>query len=291
MSARSTATRYFDAWNQHDADAIVATFAPEGSYSDPTTGGPLHGAAIGENAARLWSSLPDLAFEVTSIADTDDGAVVAEWIMRGTNHGSMLGLPPTGKSVELPGIDVVRFDGDAIASVTGYFDGGVLPRQLGLQITVQPHALGPFTFGRATAVEGQPGRVPTTFTVTQLRAADPAEQDRVVERSRQIVMELCEQPAFIGWVGVVVADRMITLTAWDDAEAARLSLRDGTHKEAMREFFSGTLGDGGYTSVWATERMNATWVRCPACQAMINHASRSGVCTCGATLPDVPAYF
>jgi hypothetical protein len=40
------AQRYFNAWNQHDAGAIVATFAENGIYSDPVTPGPLTGAAI-----------------------------------------------------------------------------------------------------------------------------------------------------------------------------------------------------------------------------------------------------
>jgi SnoaL-like protein len=57
---------YFDAWNAHDEDAIVTTFAKAGTYVDPTTPGPLQGAAIGESAAALWAAFPDLAFELTN---------------------------------------------------------------------------------------------------------------------------------------------------------------------------------------------------------------------------------
>lgn len=291
MSALDIAMRYFDAWNQHDAEGIVATFAEGGTYSDPTTGGPLRGPAIGANAAGLWSVFPDLQFELTSVAETSDGAIAAEWIMRGTNHGSMSGLPPTGKAVELPGSDFVRFNGDGIASVTGYFDSGVLPRQLGLQVLVQPHAIGPFSFGRSVAIEGKPGRVPGAFSVTQLRALDEAEQERVSEKSRQTAIELMRVPEFQGWVAVVVGNRMITITAWDDAESVQKTMHQGTHKEAMREFFAGTLGQGGFTSVWTVDHMNPHWVRCPACGAMVNHARQAGICTCGVALPDVPAYW
>ena len=41
MKATETAELYFDAWNKRDADAIVATFATGGTYTDPVTPGAL----------------------------------------------------------------------------------------------------------------------------------------------------------------------------------------------------------------------------------------------------------
>jgi hypothetical protein len=55
--------RYTDAWNRHDAPGIVATFAEGGTYTDPTTAGPLAGAAIAGYAQSLWDAFPDLSFE------------------------------------------------------------------------------------------------------------------------------------------------------------------------------------------------------------------------------------
>lgn len=59
MSMADTVQRYFDAWNAHDADAIVATFADRGTYEDPSTAGALSGADIGANAAALWAAFPE----------------------------------------------------------------------------------------------------------------------------------------------------------------------------------------------------------------------------------------
>lgn len=84
--------KYFDAWNTHDADAIVNTFADNGIYSDPTTG-EIYGDAIGANAKYLWSAFPDLSFEIVSLTENVEGRVVAEWIMKGTNTGAFQGLP------------------------------------------------------------------------------------------------------------------------------------------------------------------------------------------------------
>ena len=100
---------------------------------------------------------------------TVDGAVAAQWVMRGTNSGPFNGLPPTGREIALPGADFITFadDGSGIASVTGYFDSARVPRDLGLDVIVQPTTIGPWTFGvasRASAGRAAPaGAISLTF--------------------------------------------------------------------------------------------------------------------------------
>src|ERR1700742_1411707 len=126
--------RYADAWNRHDAAGIVANFADCGTYADPTTPGPLTGAAIGEYASGLWSAFPDLSFEMGRMLEGDGGALSAEWVMRGVNTGSMMGLPPTGRAVEVRGVDIAVAADGKLRSVQGYFDSGAVPRALGLDV-------------------------------------------------------------------------------------------------------------------------------------------------------------
>lgn len=38
MNAIDVAQRFFNTWDAHDADAIVAAFAKEGTYQNPETG-------------------------------------------------------------------------------------------------------------------------------------------------------------------------------------------------------------------------------------------------------------
>src|SRR5215813_6571695 len=99
------AKRYFDAWNQHDASAIIATIAEAGTYADPVTPGPLTGGAIGAYAQALWDAFPDLSFDIVTITENVSGLVSAEWLMKGTNTGPFNGLPPSGTAVTLPGAD------------------------------------------------------------------------------------------------------------------------------------------------------------------------------------------
>lgn len=50
INAIEVAQRYIDAWNRHDADAIVASFAEGGTYNNPDAGQGLTGEAIADFA-------------------------------------------------------------------------------------------------------------------------------------------------------------------------------------------------------------------------------------------------
>jgi hypothetical protein len=239
----------------------------------------------------LFSAFPDVSFEIVGEGLAAPDLVAAQWIMRGTNTGSMYGLPPTGRSIELPGADFIRVAGGKVRSVEGYFDSRGVPEQLGLQVVVQPTAIGPFAFGTSTRAWAGATDKPGAMSVTMLRARSPEAAERVRQTSRQVATEMLSMPGFLGLVTAGVGDRMMTISAWTDAEAPRQLMKGGTHGEGMRMFFNGEVAAGGYTSVFAPDRINPMWVRCDACGKMSDHAARQGTCGCGAALPDAPAYW
>ena len=147
VDAIEVTRRYFDAWNRHDSDAIVATFAEGGTYSDPNEPEGLTGQAIADYADGLFAAFPDLSFDVLEIAPAGEGTVAAQWTMRGTNTGSLVGSPPTGNAIGLPGADILVVESDKVRSVKGYFDRRTLAEQLGLQVTVSPYSTGAVSFG------------------------------------------------------------------------------------------------------------------------------------------------
>jgi steroid delta-isomerase-like uncharacterized protein len=285
------AQQYFDGWNRRDPAAVLTTMAPSGTYADPTTGGPLSGDAFAGYMSALFAAFPDVSFELTTEGLAAPDLVAAQWIMRGTNRGSMSGLPPTNKPIEVRGADFIRVASDGIASVTGYFDAGVIPRQLGLQVIVQPTAIGPFSFGTATRVAGPKSAKPGAFSITALRARSPEDAKGVSDSSRQIATEMLSMKGFIGFVGVVVGDRMLTISAWENPSDPKQLMTGGTHREATKKFFGTELGGGGYTAVLVPDRINTMWVRCLACQKMTDYASVQGQCGCGATLPEPISYW
>lgn len=287
MAEIDVARRYFAAWNAHDSDGIVATFAPGGTYADPTTP-PLAGAAVGAYASDLFGAFPDLAFEEVGTTVGQGGTVAAQWVMRGTQTGPFGGAPPTGRTVVLPGADFLTVASDRIQTLQGYFDQRALLAQLGLQIVVQPEAAGPFTFGTSVRVTAG-AAAPTAVSLTWVDARSEAEADQVRDFSRRIAAELPALPGFLSWTGLVIGRRLATVTAWADVGSARRLARAGTHREAMRRFFEAGLGEAVHTSVWVLDHANPVWIRCPACQQVVNYDREGGACTCGVPLPERPS--
>jgi steroid delta-isomerase-like uncharacterized protein len=288
MTPLDIARQYLDAWNAHDADAIVRTFAADGTYSDPTTPA-LTGDAIGANAKRLWSIFPDLAFDIANIAEAGIGRVVAEWIMKGTNTGSFQGLPATGRSISLRGVDVIEIGTDGITAVTGYFDTRAIPDQLGLQVLVQPFKLGLFTFGNSFGVQSGKKTKPGAFGITTIWNAD-AQTEEVRALTRATAAEMMQMEGFIGVSFFRIGGRGVTISAWEKPEHTKQLTRGGAHAEAMRRFWA-EVGDSAYTSVWIPDYINPLWVRCGVCRKMNDYEKHSGVCSCGQRLPEAPSYF
>ena len=291
MEPIAIAQRYFDGWNRRDPAAVLDTIAPNGTYSDPGTGGPISGDAFIGYMKGLFSAFPDVSFEIASAGLAAPDLVAAQWVMRGTNTGSMYGLPPTGKSVELRGADFIRVTDAKVRSVDGYFDSSEVPKQLGLQVIVQPTSIGPFQFGISTRVSTGSATKPGAFSITAITPRSPEDANGIRELSRQIATEMLSMKGFIGWVGVTLAGRMLTITAWENARDPRQLMERGKHPEAMNKFFAGELGAGAYTAVFTADRINALWVRCPTCQKMVDHAAQQGTCACGATLPQPMPYW
>ncbi len=214
MSTISACQTYFDAWNKRDGAALTATFADGGTYSDPASG-EIPAAGVAGYAGGLWQAFPDLHFDIVSLAQTGEDAAAAEWVMHGVNQGSFRGLPPTGKSVTVPGADFIAVAGDKVKSVRGYFDSRAVPAQLGLQVVVQPAAIGPFAFGTSVSVRsGRPMR-PGAFAVTKLEVRGEAEIEQVRQYSRQVATDMLGMDGFIGFVGATVGSAMMTTTAWE----------------------------------------------------------------------------
>jgi steroid delta-isomerase-like uncharacterized protein len=287
VDATDVAGAYFDAWNARDAKAVAAAFHEDGVYRDPGVPDGLDPVATGGYAAGLWSAFPDLSFSVEDVTADAEGRVWARWQMTGTNSGPFFGLPPTGRPISVPGADLVRVRGDRVAEVQGFFDTGAVPRQLDMQVVVQPSQVGPFEFGTCSRVS-RSGAEPGAISLTVLEARTPEEGQEVADRSRDIVLELMGRPGFISWLGITVGARMFTVTAWEDPDAVDALKGSAGHVTAMSRFYGPELAAGGQTGVWAPHRLNGLWVRCE-CGEMAEVSA--GTCSAGHELPPAPAYW
>lgn len=282
------AQKYFDAWNNRDADAIIATFTDGGTYHDPASG-EISGEAIRAYVKGLWETFPDLSFDLVSAGEAGPNMVAAQWFMKGTNTGSFQGLPPSGRTVALPGSDFIEIENDRIKSVRGYFDSRVIPEQLGLQILVQPYQAGPFTLGNSAVAHSGKRDKPGAFSITAIWNEDEQTQE-IRSISTDIAKDMLGMEGFIGVTLVRAGEIGITISAWEKPENTKQLMHGGAHSIAMKRFWE-DLGDAAFTSVWVPHHINRFWVRCTACNKMADYEGENGVCACGETLPERPGYF
>jgi len=96
--------------------------------------GPIEGKeSVRAFFAELFAAVPDLVFEAESVMGVDATTAVGQWKMRGTfDGGPFQGIEPTGRVIDLRGIDVMVFEDGLLRHNTIYYDGLSFARQVGL---------------------------------------------------------------------------------------------------------------------------------------------------------------
>lgn len=282
---------YFAGWNAHDGAAVARSFAPGGSYEDPTTGGPVPGAAVDGVVAPLCAAFPDLRF-TPGAPIGGAGRYAVEWTLAGTNTGALRpGLQPTGGAMRLRGVDVFEVDEGGIRAVRASFDQKAFVESFGLMALIQPVEQGAATFGYSMRVASGNPRPPGVIALTWIQGADDAEKERIRAHSRQNVQDFLAEPGFLSIVTGFTGLRGFTVTAWEDEASMRRAL-SRHHAVAMRELFSERFVAAVWTSVWTPDRMNRIWVRCLSCGSLQDVNDDHRDCTaCGEGLPTRPAFW
>ena len=132
MELPQIVSTYIDTFCRHDLDAWLATFAPDGTCSDPATAQPLSGQALKDHYGGLFAGFPDATCETVAVHAITEDLAVWRWVLCGTHTGSYRGLPPTGRSLNLPGCEFIEVRASKVHRVEGYFDRLSLLEQLGL---------------------------------------------------------------------------------------------------------------------------------------------------------------
>jgi steroid delta-isomerase-like uncharacterized protein len=122
----------FDTFNTHDAAATAALFAPDAVLDDVAAPHRAVGRdAIAGVYERHLAAIPDTRVQLERMVAEGD-TVAAEWTLRGTHQGRLLGIPATGKPIAVTGISILRFRDGAPVADTRVWDYAGLLRQLGL---------------------------------------------------------------------------------------------------------------------------------------------------------------
>ena len=123
--------RFVQLFNASRFDEAEQDFAPEG-YGEEIGTGRRFNPKEGTANSRAWKqAFPDAQGTITrKMIDGKNGA--AEIVWRGTNSGSLMGQPPTGKSVTVRAVLVIETNGSAITRASHYIDVAGMMAQLGV---------------------------------------------------------------------------------------------------------------------------------------------------------------
>ena len=132
---RSLLERYVERYNAADLDGVMELYAEDSVQLMPD--GTFEGsAAIRRRLGQELVAFSDLAHRYLSYVEQDD-AFADEWVFAGTHTGPVVlpdgtEVPPTGKRVEVQGMELVRVREGKIVVDNLYYDNLAVAAQLGL---------------------------------------------------------------------------------------------------------------------------------------------------------------
>jgi predicted ester cyclase len=129
---RAVLERLYDALNRHDLDSFCEVMTPDCvDHGDP--GGTVGRSAMRQHIGAFLSAFPDLHTSLDQvIVDSDGETVGSRTTTTGTHTGELMGIPPTGRQIRVPAVDMARLSGGLIAERWGGLDTFSLLQQLGV---------------------------------------------------------------------------------------------------------------------------------------------------------------
>jgi steroid delta-isomerase-like uncharacterized protein len=121
-----------DSFNRRDFNETLKTLAEDCTYRDRPRDASIKGKNKFKEYLEAWSKgFSDGKILNPEYIDAGD-TVIAQFTFAGTNDGSFLGLPATGRHISMPACEIVRYDSKGRAiSADIYYDQYTLMTQLG----------------------------------------------------------------------------------------------------------------------------------------------------------------
>jgi steroid delta-isomerase-like uncharacterized protein len=105
-----------------NAAVVDELFADEFVDHDPPPGVPGTKEGVRMLIQMINGAFSDMAVEFDEYSDTTDGCVVENWAMTGKHTGEAFGLPPSGQSVRVRGVEIFRCENERIVEHWGAVD-------------------------------------------------------------------------------------------------------------------------------------------------------------------------
>jgi steroid delta-isomerase-like uncharacterized protein len=131
MDHVATMRRLYDLLNAGDVDGFGDLLAADFVEHEETPGLAPTRDGVKEFFRMYLAAFPDLHMDAQDVIATGD-KVVARARITGTHRGELMGMPATGKSVDVRLIDIMRFGDDGLVREHwGVIDALAMMQQLG----------------------------------------------------------------------------------------------------------------------------------------------------------------
>ena len=125
-------TYFNEVWNKGEVDLLDDLLTENYINHTPSTPNPPKGASGLKPIIRaIRKGFPDLHYEIKDIIVTKE-KVILRVIMTGTQTGTLFGIPPTGKKVEVNQINIEKIENGKIAEHWRVTDELTMMKQLGI---------------------------------------------------------------------------------------------------------------------------------------------------------------
>jgi steroid delta-isomerase-like uncharacterized protein len=138
MDHAVTARGMFDRLNSGDVDGFGEGLADDFVEHEETPGIAPTKVGVLAFFRMQRAAFPDLRIDAEDVL-VSGGKVVMRGKLTGTHQGELMGIPATGKSVDVPLIDIILFGDDGLAHEHwGVIDTMAMMQQLGVVIAGSP---------------------------------------------------------------------------------------------------------------------------------------------------------
>jgi steroid delta-isomerase-like uncharacterized protein len=140
---KEIAKRFVEEENKGDAEnneVFKGLQAPDLSYYFPSNiPKPMSLNEAIESLKPIFEAFPDAVWSIEDLIAAGD-KVIVRFVLRGTHEGEFMGIPPTGKKVEVGGMAIMRIENGKIVEV--WEDADVLGWMMQLGMELKPKEAG-----------------------------------------------------------------------------------------------------------------------------------------------------
>ena len=132
MSHADTMRQFYEHVNAGNIDGFAALIADDMIEHEKIEGLPQTKEGVVEFFKMFGAAFSDLRFDPEDVIESGDKAW-ARVRVTGTNDGEFMGMPATGKSIDVMAVDMIRFNDDGTAAEHwGVSDTMTMMQQLGV---------------------------------------------------------------------------------------------------------------------------------------------------------------